>query len=204
MSDKAKSKTVDGRRLRSERCKQSILDACQQLMNDGNLVPTAQTISDTAGVPIRTFFRHYPDMESLFYAVDDAIKPEYERIFEETKSQGTLSERIVSAVELHAKSWEQNKAVIKSTKAQLWRYKALQENYARINRGLRKDLDKRIPELKDIDGDRREMIDGLASIEMWVRLRDHQRLSRARSIRIIHQSIELILLDGIDAERKMS
>ncbi|MDG1906597.1 MAG: hypothetical protein P8I38_13315 [Arenicella sp.] len=199
MSDKSKPKVVDGRRLRSERCKQSILDACEHLMREGNLVPTAQVISDRAEVPIRTFFRHYPDMESLFRAVDDVMKPEYERIFLETKSEGSLTERIASAVELHAKSWEQNKAVIKSTKAQLWRYQALQDNYARVNRGLRKDLDKRIPELKEVNADTREIIDGVSSIEMWVRLRDHQKLSQARSIRIIQQSIEVILRTGIGA-----
>lgn len=199
MSDKSKPKVVDGRRLRSERCKQSILDACEHLMREGNLVPTAQVISDRAEVPIRTFFRHYPDMESLFRAVDDVMKPEYERIFLETKSEGSLTERIASAVELHAKSWEQNKAVIKSTKAQLWRYQALQDNYARVNRGLRTDLDKRIPELKEVNADTREIIDGVSSIEMWVRLRDHQKLSQARSIRIIQQSIEVILRTGIGA-----
>ena len=127
------------------------------------------------------------------------MKPEYERIFLETKSEGSLTERIASPVELHAKSWEQNKAVIKSTKAQLWRYQALQDNYARVNRGLRKDLDKRIPELKEVNADTREIIDGVSSIEMWVRLRDHQKLSQARSIRIIQQSIEVILRTGIGA-----
>ena len=193
MSDQSKLKKVDGRRLRSERCKQSILDACEHLMREGHLVPTAQMISDRAEVPIRTFFRHYPDMESLFYAVDDCLKPEYERIFEETTSEGSLSERIASAVDLHARSWEHNKALIKSAKAQLWRYQALRDNYARINRDLRKDLNERIPELKEIDNDAREIIDGLASIEMWMRLRDHQKLSLARSIRIVQQSIEVIL-----------
>ena len=199
MSVKSNLKVVDGRRLRSERCKKSILDACEQLMSEGNLVPTAQIISDKAGVPIRTFFRHYPDMEALFYAVDESLKPEYNRIFTETVSEGTLQERIASAVELHAESFEQCKAMIKSTKAQLWRYKALQSNYARVNRDLRKDLSKRLPELKEVNQDTREMIDGLASIEMWVRLRDHQKLSRGRSIRIIQQSIELILKTGIEA-----
>lgn len=197
MSDKPNLEVVDGRRLRSEKCKQSILEACNQLMRAGNLVPTAQMISDKAGVQIRTFFRHYPDMEALFYAVDESIKPEYERIYEETLSQGSLSERIASVVDLHAKSFEQNKAVIKSTKAQLWRYKVLRDNYAGVNGRLRKDMNNRIPELKELDSDTREIIDGLASIEMWVRLRDHQKLSQARSIRIIHQSIELILEVGL-------
>ena len=169
-------------------------------MREGNLVPTAQMISDRADVPIRTFFRHYPDMEALFNAVDDAIKPEYQRIFQETESVGTLSERIASAVELHAKSWEQNKSVIKSTKAQLWRYQALRDNYARVNRNLRKDLIKRIPELQEVGVNTREIVDALTSVEMWERLREYQKLSRAKSIRIIQQSIELILQTGIDSD----
>jgi AcrR family transcriptional regulator len=168
-------------------------------MREGHLVPTAQKISDRAAVPIRTFFRHYPDMETLFQAVDEAMKPEYERIFRETKSEGNLSERIATAVELHAKSWEQNKAVLKSTKAQLWRYQVLRDNYARVNSNLRKDLTKRIPELKEVNADTREIIDGLVSIEMWERLREHQKISLARSIRIVQQSFELILRTGIDS-----
>jgi AcrR family transcriptional regulator len=168
-------------------------------MREGNLVPTAQMISDRAGVPIRTFFRHYPDMESLFHAVDEAMKPEYQRIFNETKSEGSLSERIAGVVELHAKSWQQNKAVLKSTKAQLWRYQVLRDNYARVNRYMKKDLTTRIPELNEVSSETREAVEALISSEMWERLREHQKLSRAKSIRIISQSIELILRTGIVA-----
>jgi len=38
------------------------------------------------------------------------------------------------------------------------------------------------------------------SFEMWERLRDHQKLSRAKSIRIIRRSIELMLQTGIEAD----
>lgn len=199
MSDKSNLKEVDGRRLRSQRCKQSILDACEHLMLEGVLVPTAQIISDRAEVPIRTFFRHYPDMETLFHAVDEAMKPEYGRFFKETNLEGSLSERIASLVEMYAKSWELNKAVLKSTKAQLWRYEVLRDNYARVNRNVRKDLAKRIPELKEESSEIREVVEALISFEMWERLREHQKLSRAKSIRIIRQSVELILRTGIDA-----
>lgn len=202
MNDKSNLQVVDGRRLRSERCKQSILEACDHLMREGNLVPTAQMISDKAGVPIRTFFRHYPDMETLFYAVDEAFQPENDRLFEQTVSQGSLSERIASSIELRAKVYEKDKAVIKSTKAQLWRYQALRENYARVNRGLRKDLKKRIPELKELDSETQEVVDGLTSIEMWVRLRDYQKLSKTKSIRVIQQSVELIVRAALETNQK--
>ena len=49
---------VDGRRARTERSKQEIIDAALSLMEEGVLIPTAQQISDRAGVNIRSFFRH--------------------------------------------------------------------------------------------------------------------------------------------------
>ena len=56
----------DGRRLRSERSKQAIIDAILALMEEGNLVPSAQTVADRAGIGIRSVFRHFADMEELY------------------------------------------------------------------------------------------------------------------------------------------
>lgn len=192
------NEVIDGRRLRSERSKRAILEACGTLMEEGQLVPTAQMISDKANVPIRSFFRHFPDMQTLFRELDASLEPHYERSFAEVVSTGTLSERIESAVKLHAKTWEENKPVIRSTKAQLWRYSVLQENYARWQRRLRKDLDSRIPELKEVDADTRELVDSFTSFEMWARLRDHQKLSSKKSTKLIRALVEKTIVDALD------
>jgi hypothetical protein len=42
MSNSADAGVVDGRRARSERSKQAIIDASLALMEEGNLIPTAQ------------------------------------------------------------------------------------------------------------------------------------------------------------------
>ena len=55
MSESVKPEAADGRRARSERSKQAIIDATLALMEEGNLIPTAQQISDKAGVGIRSF-----------------------------------------------------------------------------------------------------------------------------------------------------
>ena len=71
MSKSAKTGAVDGRRARSERSKQSIIEASLALMEEGNLIPTALQISDRAGVGIRSFFRHFEDMETLFATIEE-------------------------------------------------------------------------------------------------------------------------------------
>ena len=50
---------ADGRRMRSERSRDAIIEAALQLVQEGILVPTAQQIADRAGVAMRTFFRHF-------------------------------------------------------------------------------------------------------------------------------------------------
>ena len=185
MSDSAKAEMVDGRRARSERSKQAIIDATLALMEEGNLIPTAQQISDRAGVGIRSFFRHFEDMETLFATIDDQIRDNTEALFLGGDRDGTLEERILHAAEQRAEGFENTRNMIVSTSAQLWRYEILRKNYARYQRGLRKDLDDWLPELKKLTRSQREAVDAISSFEMWHRLRYHQGLSNASAIDVI-------------------
>lgn len=175
----------DGRRLRSERSRQAIIDASLELMESGILVPTAQQISDRAGVGIRSFFRHFEDMETLFATIDAQTRESVEALFVGGDREGSLDERILHAVERHANGYENQRNTILSTAAQSWRYEILRKNYARYQRGLRKDLDDWLPELKSLSRTEREAVDAVASFEMWHRLREHQGLGKKQSIGIV-------------------
>ncbi|MFT5482140.1 MAG: AcrR family transcriptional regulator, partial [Halieaceae bacterium] len=167
---------LDGRRLRTRRSREAIIEAGQALIAEGILVPTAQLISERAGVGIRSFFRHFPDMESLFATVEKQGRESVEALFIGGDRDGTLSERILHAVERRADGYEDQRNAILSTAAQRWRYEILRKNYARYQRGLRKDLEGWLPELKAMSGPEREAVDAVASAEMWLRLREHQSL----------------------------
>ena len=188
MSNSAGNETAavpDGRRLRTERSRQAIIEASLKLIAEGTLVPTAQLIADRAEVGIRSFFRHFPDMEALFSAVDDYGREATEALFIGGDRDGTLQERLVHAIERHADGYENQTSIILSTAAQRWRYEGLRKNYARYQRGLRKDLDDWLPELKSLSRDQREAVDGVASFEMWHRLREHQGQSKKHAIEIV-------------------
>lgn len=187
MSNPAEESTAvpDGRRLRSERSRQAILDAALALLEEGTLVPSAQRVSDRAGLGIRSFFRHFPDMATLFAAIDEQSRESVEALFMGGDRDGTLEERILHAVERHAEGFENQKYSIKSTAAQSWRYESLRKNYARYQRGLHKDLDDWLPELKSLTRVKREAVDAVASAEMWLRLREQQGLSKKHAIEVI-------------------
>lgn len=176
--------SADGRRLRSERSRQAIIDAMLKLVEEGILVPTAQQVSERAGVGIRSVFRHFSDMESLFASADSTIRAQYQGLFSGGDREGSLAQRVLHAVEQHVLVYEAIGNHLLSTKAQLWRYPILREQYARAQRQLRKDLDDWLPELLDLPADEREMVDAVASFEHWNRLREHQALNRKASIRL--------------------
>jgi AcrR family transcriptional regulator len=193
MSDPLEPEVVDGRRARSERSKQAIIDASLELMEEGILVPTAQLISERAGVGIRSFFRHFADMETLFATIEEQKRESTEALFVGGDRAGSLEERILQATERHADGYENQKNIILSTSAQSWRYQVLRKNYARYQRGLRKDLDDWLPELEQLPRVQREAVDAVASFEMWHRLREHQGLSKKQSIEIVVYMIRGIL-----------
>ena len=175
----------DGRRQRSERSQTAIIEAALALMDEGALVPTAQQIADRAGVGIRSFFRHFADMDSLFLAADEMLISSYEALFEVDNRAGTLSERVARAVDLYGNAFDQLRPIILCTQAQLWRSPKLRENYAWHQKRLRKELELWLPEVVALPKDRSEALHAVASFDMWHRLREHQGLSPKASSDIV-------------------
>jgi AcrR family transcriptional regulator len=184
----------DGRLQRSERSRQAIIDAMLELVSEGVLVPTAQQVSELAGVGIRTVFRHFSDMEELYVMSDSTVRKQYAGLFAGGDRGGSLEERTLHAVEQHAIAYESIGNTFLSSKAQLWRHQLLRKQYELTQKQIRDDLEDWLPELKSLSTGQREAIDAIASFEMWNRLRDLQGLSKSASIRLINNLIQRILL----------
>lgn len=71
--DQPGTPTVDGRTARALRTRQSIVDACIALVDEGDLRPTAPRVAERAGVSVRSVFQHFDDIEGLFAAVGDRV-----------------------------------------------------------------------------------------------------------------------------------
>lgn len=193
MANSGNTLAIDGRRARSERSKQAIVDAVLALMEEGNLIPTAQQIADRSGIKIRSFFRHFEDMETLFATIDSQNREATEALFIGGNRSGTLDERILRAVERRADGFEKHNNIILSTSAQLWRSETLRKNYARYQRGLRKDLEEWLPELKKLPRTEREAAEAVASFEMWHRLRYHQTMPRSVADNVVVSMLNSLL-----------
>ena len=67
-------KGADGRRQRSERSRDQIMDAVLQLIGEGDLAPSANRVAARARVGLRTVFRHFEDMDSLYRTMTERIE----------------------------------------------------------------------------------------------------------------------------------
>lgn len=197
MSVQTKTKThkselkseTDGRIKRSVRSRQLIIDAMLVLIDEGNLIPTAQQVADRAGVAIRTVFRHFTEMEKLFAEMDSYLQPTFRSLFAGGDRGGSLQERVLHAVECHAHGYTKIAPVVRSTLSQIWRWPVLKANYDRNQESLRRDLDDWLPELAKVSEETREVIDTITSFEFWDRLQSRPRINKKKSIRLISQLV---------------
>ncbi len=168
---------IDGRRRRSARSRAAIVTATLNLLDSGNLAPTAKQIAAEAGVGLRSFFRHFEDMDALLDAVDEHMRQYYEQLFSQPPGDGSMDERIVDIITYRAEAYERLKKMMQSTMAHLWRSEMLQKNYGRNQRNLSRHFDKWLPEFKSMPREKYEAAHAAASFEMWHRLRQHQKLN---------------------------
>ena len=176
MSETLRLQVIDGRRQRSARSREALIKASLELIDQGLLVPTAKQIADKAGVGLRSFFRHFDDMETLFAAVDAHARDNFISLFLPGEGHGPIAQRIEAFLDSQAEAYERLNNIILSTQAQLWRSPTLRQSYARDQNELRDIIVSWFPELKGQPPALIEGLDALASFDMWHRLRHHQKL----------------------------
>ena len=180
---------ADGRRVRSERSREAIKKAMIDLMADGIREPTAQLVSERAGVGIRTVFRQFDDMGSLFHSLHQDLINRDSPILQTSLTEGTKEERLDSAIEARHKLYTINRETLLSTYGLMWKYDALKQNYADLNHRLKKRMLLSLYELKTAPEADKNLAEMLLSFETWNRLIRHQGLSPDDAKAIIRSQV---------------
>jgi AcrR family transcriptional regulator len=89
---------ADGRARRAWRTRESIVDACITVVDEGDLRPTAPRIAARAGVSVRSVFQHFDDLESLFAAVAVRLAERLAFLFVPIDASLPLDERVDALV----------------------------------------------------------------------------------------------------------
>ena len=189
---------ADGRRLRSARTRQLIIEAYLSLLRESPQIPTAVAIAQRAGYSVRSIFERFPDLHALrVAATDDAMM----RV-----SAQVASERMVGNREFRVRMHVQTRGRVCDEWLPLWR--ALN-----ANQGDSPDLKNRIrlirelvirrleevyaPELSTLEErERRQTVlalEALVDFESWARLRGHFAMSFEEACDVWIRAIDRLL-----------
>lgn len=188
--------TRDGRHQRSEQSRRRIIDAMIELVREGVLEPTAEQVSVRAGVAIRTVFRHFNDMESLYREISRRLQARAQTIVEAGIQADTPQETLHNLVDRRARLYEEMLPMRLAADALRHRSPFLQEDHDRFVAYARRIVRDACPaELVD-DKARFEAVDALLSYELWVRLRRDQKLSARAAAAVVHHALDALLEFG--------
>ena len=191
----------DGRVARGTRNRDRITDALLELIESGELIPTAEQVARRAGVGERTIFRHFADMETLFAELSGRLETEMRPLLEQPATVGNREERVHALIDRRAALYERISPFKHAGTLQRVHSKFLQRTHAAMNRTLRENLlDALRTELAGAPEVTLEALDFLTSFEAWDRLRNDQRLSRDRASQVSVASV-LKLLGSMDGDR---
>lgn len=96
----------DGRRQRSDRSRGKIVQAMFELLGEGDTSPSAVAVADRAGVGLRTVFRHFDDMESIYNVMVDQCLARVIPIMKAPYHATEWRERLLECTDRSAKIYE--------------------------------------------------------------------------------------------------
>src|SRR5262245_53473687 len=176
------SSAPDGRRLRSERTRQSIMEAYIELLRERPEIPTAAQIAARAGISTRSIFERFVDLQGLSLATLDHAFAMGEAQAVARNVDGDRQTRVRSHVETRARTCEHWLPVWRVVIANLGRLNALRERVGFIRQAIvrRMELMYR-PELEGLPAEeRRDLLIALEAVidfESWGRMRENHGLS---------------------------
>jgi AcrR family transcriptional regulator len=195
---RAKAESVDGRIVRRQNNRRRIVAAMLELVRAGAISPVAEDVAERAGVGLRTVFRHFDDMDSLYREMAEAMRNELEPIVAAPFASRDWQGRLDEVVDRRARLFE--RAMPFKNVADVHRHRSvfLRKDYEMMRSAERSALEMALPAALKSDKGFFEALDQALSFSTWQHLRRDQKLTQAQA----RQTVEYAMRALVDAVRK--
>ncbi len=174
----------DGRRRRSQQSRDRIVAAMMALVEEGAITPSAEDVAARAGVGLRSVFRHFKDMESLYGEMAVRLTKVYEHGFAPFESRDWPG-LIAEIADRRLAIFERLLPFKRAADAHRHESAIIQAQHDAVLAVLRQRLLAVMPAEIAADATRIEALDMLLSADCWARLRLQQRLDVAAARAVI-------------------
>ncbi|MCA8890321.1 MAG: TetR/AcrR family transcriptional regulator [Hyphomonas sp.] len=183
----------DGRRLRSERNKQKIVSAMMELVREGDYDPSVASIAERAGVGLRTVFRHFDDVDTLYREMSGQIEarilPEIAKPLTAIDWQG----RVKEMMERRIRVFEDVMPVRICALARRYRSEILMSNHKRFVAHETAALALALPPEVLENEPLKLAFDVALSFDTWRRMRQDQGFSRAKATSVLDTMLDALI-----------
>ncbi len=192
----------DGRRERSARTHRGIVAALLDLVEEGNLEPTAAQIARRAGVAVRSIRQHFPSREDLFLAAVEEHARRVAPLRDYVDARLPMANRVAAFADVRGRELEFCSPVRRAASFLDTAQKHVRASTA-IGRATDEAWQRRRREVeqvfaRELDGrpDKRELLDALdllAHGRTWDTMRYALHLSPADATAMLRRALESVL-----------
>jgi AcrR family transcriptional regulator len=186
---------IDGRRARSQESRRRIIVAMLELVREGDLTPNAENVAARAKVGLRSVFRHFKDMDSLYGEMSSVIAVEFMAVAAAPFVGTTWRERLDELVERRSGIFERMGPYLHAANLHRLTSPTLATDHRRLLTASRAILLGHLSPEIAADKATLEVLDMLLGFEAWSRLRQDQGLSpdetRAAVRLAIHRLVDI-------------
>ena len=179
----------DGRRLRSQDSRARIVAAMLELIRNGEMSPSAEQVAQRAKVGLRTVFRHFKDMDSLYREMSDVIERELISIRDLPYVAADWRGRLLELIDRRMMIFERIAPFKRASDVARHKSRFLGGDNKRLVVTLREILTRVAPPEEVGDPLLFEALDMLLSFETWSRLRHEQSLDQEQVRAVLKDAV---------------
>lgn len=200
MSLQAPSSTqADGRTARALRTRQAIVDALLDLLQEGELRPTAVQVATRARVSPRSIFQHFPDLEALFAAAAERYVERFPPALDGVAAAGDLDDRLDAFVAAWAERCEESEGVRRASLHQAHHSREVLERIFQYRQHHRREVERIFAVELAARPDRDELaasVETATSWAVWDYMRGIVGLDRTQAAGVMRRLVRSLLAPG--------
>jgi TetR/AcrR family transcriptional regulator, regulator of autoinduction and epiphytic fitness len=188
------ARTTDRRVLRGQRNREAVVQAMIDLVEEGELTPTAAQVADRAGVALRSIYHYFDDLQGLQEEVLTRYYTSVLDVLTPLPVEGPLDRRTTEFAEHRAVLAERVMPVFRASLLTAAKNPGVTEQLAFSRAFLRAEVQQSFDtELQDAAPWKLEAIDAISSLDGWGRLRITQHLEIGEAQAVLVATIRAVL-----------
>lgn len=191
--DPPEVESLDGRRRRGQDNRARIVAAMMEIVHEGDVAPSAEQVAARADVGLRTVFRHFQDMDSLYREIALVVGAQGRAMLGGPIQAEHWRDRVIEQIGRRALVFEKIAPFKRAADVFRHRSKVLGSDYSRLVVELREALVRELPPEIAHDATRVEVLDLLMSFEAWSRLRREQDLTPKQAQDVLEAAVRRLL-----------